>query len=158
MARPPAGATGLGAFLVLASLGLPWSTSESVQIPGFVTPSTCIPTADGTMWCSPGFMSPGWVVGGGTAHGVDVPARVFLVAALLLVAVALYRSARLPLRLAGASALLGVVVTGPALLGGPVAAVVGGLLLLRAARTPAAEATPSALDRSLGEDRGVAPG
>lgn len=142
MLRTRPALTALGALLVLIALGLPWSAAEGVWVHGFITPSTCIPTADGDMWCSGGFVSPGFMVGGGIAAGMDTGARVFLVGALVLVAFAVHRASDRLLRVAGWVVLAGVVVTGPVLLAGPVAAVVGAVLLLRAAR--AADGTRTA--------------
>lgn len=122
----------VGTLLVLASLGLPWSRDTQLSIPGWIVPTTCIPTSDGTIWCSPGGFSPTITTGSSAAAGADSPARVFLVGAIVLVAFAVHRSSRRLVALAGLTTLAGVVLTGPVLLGGPVSAALGGLVLLRA--------------------------
>lgn len=133
-ARRP-GLTLLGAICVLAALGLPWSYDTSQYVSGWIVPSYCIPTADGTMFCSAAFQSPGFFTGSRAAAGTATPARVFLVVALVLVVVGVRRSATRLIAAAGAAALVGVVVTGPVLLAGPVAAAFGGFLLLRSVRS-----------------------
>lgn len=130
----------VGVLLVLTSLGLPWSHDTTVHVPGFFAPSTCIPTWDGTMWCSPGFVSPSLTTGSPAAAGADSPVRVLLVGALVLVALALRTASRRLVLAAGAVAVVAGVLGATAVLAGPLAAAAGGVLLVRAGRRPAATA------------------
>lgn len=72
----------LAALLAVACLGLVWSTRAGTLTPGIVGPSSC--DADG--FCSPGVYTPGVLTPGTTIHGSDTSARVFLVAAALVLA------------------------------------------------------------------------
>lgn len=123
-------------LLVVLSLGLPWTTSTQSYVPGWMTPSMCIPTADGLVWCSGAFISPGFMTGSAGLSGAGSVARVFLVGALALILVARVRGERPWLAVAGAGLVLGVLLTGLAALGGQLAAGAAAVLLLYAALSP----------------------
>lgn len=119
--------------LLLLALGLPWSVSSMAYIPGWYDAGTCMPNlAEGTVYCTGGFVAPGRSVGSGASHGVDTVARVFLVGALVLMAVARRQGRSVWLTIAGAVVLLGVLLTGLAAQGGQLAALAAAALLLSA--------------------------
>lgn len=120
------------AALVVLALGLPWSASTLQFIPGWITPSFCVPEAGGGIWCSPAYISPGLFTGRGELTGADSVARVFLVAALVLMVMARGRSRWL--LAATASLLTGLLLHGLGMLGGQIAALGAVLLLVYAAR------------------------
>ncbi|MCK0113212.1 hypothetical protein MWU75_13775 [Ornithinimicrobium sp. F0845] len=123
-------------LLVVLSLGLPWTTSSQTYVPGWMAPSMCIPTADGTIWCSGSFLSPGFMTGSAALSGAGSVARVFLVGALVLIVVAWVRREHRWLGLAGAGLAVAVLLAGLTALGGQIAACAAALLLIYAALSP----------------------
>lgn len=120
-------------LLIVLALGLPWTSDTSEYVPGWMSPSVCIPTNDGLIWCSGGFLSPGYMVGSGAASGAASTARVFLVGALALIVVASLRREVRWLGVAGVGLTLSLLLVGLAFQGGQVAAAAAALLLLYAA-------------------------
>lgn len=124
----------VAAVLIVLALGLPWSPSTLDYQPGWITPSYCIPDSDGWLHCTPGNYVGGLTTGSGQLAGAQTVARVFLIAALLLVALARGRRGWL---MAAAIVLgAGILVHGLGMLGGQVATVAAiGLLVLVARET-----------------------
>lgn len=119
--------------LILLALGLPWSPSSLEYVPGWVVPSFCTTSWDGTMWCSGGYVSPGMWFGTGEVNGASSVARVFLVGAGILLLIARGRS-RFLLTAAGLL-LAGLLLHGLGMLGGQIAAVAAIVLLVGTARS-----------------------
>ena len=119
-----------GLLMVLA-LGLPWTMSTEVSIPGWYVASTCMPDlSDGTIWCTNSYASPGITTGAGALSGSGTSARVFLVGALVLVLLAWIRGHSRLLAVAGVALVVGVLLAGLAVLGGQVACLTAAGLLL----------------------------
>jgi len=130
----------VAALLVVLSLGLPWTTSTQTYVPGWMAPSMCVPSADGTIWCSGAFISPGFMTGSAALSGAGSVARVFLIGALVLILVAWTRGESRWLGLAGAGLLVAVLLAGLTALGGQLAACAAALALLYAGLSPRAPA------------------
>lgn len=126
-------------LLIVLSLGLPWTPDTSQYVPGWMSPSICMPSTDGTIWCSGGFVSPGYMIGSSAASGASSIARVFLVGALVLIVVAGVRRESRWLSVAGGGLILSLLLVGLAFLGGQVAAVGAAILLLYAGLSAADE-------------------
>lgn len=118
--------------LVLLALGLPWTTSTRDYLPGWITPAYCIPTSDGLMWCSPAFISPGMTIGSSAQSGASSVARVFLVAALVLIIISWRTAQTRWLGYAAAGLVLSIFLAGLTLLGGQIAAIAAAVLLVYA--------------------------
>jgi hypothetical protein len=76
----------VGALLLLA-LALPWGTTATGPgTPGFYTPGSCtVDPYDGSMFCTGGFIGPGFPgLPGSAVTGFQQPVRVLLVAGLVL--------------------------------------------------------------------------
>lgn len=122
-------------LLVVLALGLPWTTSTRAYIPGWMTPSFCYPTVDGLISCSPAYISPSIYVGESAQSGATSVARVFLVAALVLI-ISSWRTGQTRwLGYAAAGLILSVFLAGLTLLGGQLAALAAAALLAYAALT-----------------------
>lgn len=121
----------LAGLLIVLALGLPWTTDTTEFVPGWMAPSACIATSDG-IWCSGGFVSPGFMMGSAAASGADSSARIFLVGALVLIVVASMRRDTRWLGVAGAGLALSLLLVGLAFQGGQVAAGAAAVLLLYA--------------------------
>lgn len=147
MSHPAGGSTGLppvvttwlrrwqvpiAVALILLALGLPWSPSSWQYMPGWITPSFCITTADLTIDCTPGFVQPGYYIGGGRTVGAGSVARVFLVGALIILAFGRGRSRWL--FAAAITLLTGLLLHGFGVLGGQLATIGAIVLLAWAAR------------------------
>lgn len=140
----PAGLTprlGAALVLLLLSLGLPWAKvgPETEYLPGWFSPGYCYTGVDGYMTCTPGWVQPGYVLPGQGAAitGYATSARVFLVAAVAILAWALVRHTAPALGWAIILTGTAVLLTGTALRAGAIAAVLALVLLLlerRAAR------------------------
>lgn len=135
MSQParPHGTLALASLAVLLALGLPWTVSSLTYIPGWYQAGTCVNEwSSGTVYCTPGFLAPGMTAGVSASAGAETVARVFLVAALLLILFAAGR--RTWVVAAAGSVALGLLLTGINSQAGQIAAVVAVLLLLHAAR------------------------
>jgi hypothetical protein len=134
----------LAALALLLALGLPWGVvgEESVYVAGWVAPSFCSVDADGFMSCTPGFVSPGYLLPGQGASyaGYQTTARVTIVIGLLLLALWARDGGAWKLRLAALLQVAAVVLAGTALRSGAVAALIAAAVLLWAARAPSVAA------------------
>lgn len=132
--RPLGPRLGAALALLLLSLGLPWGVvgAESHYVPGWFNPGHCMLQADGYLWCTSGFASPGYLLAGPGAPmaGYASNARVSLAAAVGLIGWALYRRTTAPLGWAVGLTVAAVVLAGTALRPGAVAAILAVLLLL----------------------------
>ncbi len=130
----------LAALALLLALGLPWGVvgEESVYVAGWVAPSFCTVDADGFMSCTPGFVSPGYLLPGQGASyaGYQTTARVTIVVGLVLLALWARDGGAGKLRLAALLQVAAVVLAGTALRSGAVAALIAAAVLLWAARAP----------------------
>lgn len=135
----------LAVALVLLALGLPWSPSTLAYTGGWMVPSYCVVQSDLTMSCTGAFISPGFLTGRGQLSGADTVARVFLVGALLLIALA--PRTRWATCLLGAAAALtaGLLLHGLGMMGGQVATIAAIVLLVSLARR--GESTRTGEDR-----------
>lgn len=122
-------------LLVALALGLPWTTSSLTYIPAWITPSYCYPAADGTISCSPGFISPALSYGSSAQSGASSVARVFLVAALVLIVISWRTAQTRWLGYAAAGLVLSVFLAGLTTQGGQLAALAAAALLASAAFT-----------------------
>lgn len=122
-------------LLVVLALGLPWTTSSRAYIPAWMTPSFCYPTADGLISCSPAYISPAIFLGESAQSGATSVARVFLVAALVLIIISWRTAQTRWLGYAAAGLVLSVFLAGLTLLGGQLAALSAATLLAYAAFT-----------------------
>lgn len=122
------------ALALLLALGLPWGVvgPESEYIAGWVAPSYCTIDSDGWMWCTPGFVSPGYTVPGqgATYAGFQTSARFTIVLAVLLMAHWSRTGGRWQLPAAALLQVGAVVLAGSALRSGAVAALIAAALLL----------------------------
>ncbi|QFG67665.1 hypothetical protein [Ornithinimicrobium pratense] len=122
-------------LLVMLSLGLPWTTSSLTYVPGWMTPSFCYPSFDGTMSCSFSYVAPGFFTGAPAQSGASSVARVFLVAALVLIIVSRVTAQSRWLAYAAAGLVLAVLLAGLTMQAGQLAALAAAALLARAAFT-----------------------
>lgn len=124
----------LAAAAMLLALGLPWGVvgPETEFVAGWITPSFCTVDADGWMWCTPGFVSPGYVVPGqGAAYaGYQSSARVTLVIGLVLLAHWSRHGGSWQLPTAALLQVGAVALAGSALRAGAMAALLAAALLL----------------------------
>lgn len=128
----------LAVVALLLALGLPWGIvgPESEYVPGWMTPSFCTTDADGWMWCTPGFVSPGMTFAGqGAAYaGYQTSARITIVLALVLIALwarsGATASGAWQLRAAAVLQIAAVALAGTALRSGTMAALIAAALLL----------------------------
>lgn len=135
--------------LCVLSLGMPWGITgaETGFVSGFYTAGSCIPEfSTGTMSCSPGFLAPGMVISGPGALGPGSasPARVALVAAIVLILVAIRSASRTPLVIAALALTVATVVYGSGLRSGTLVALLAAALLVIAWRRDRAPATRTA--------------
>lgn len=167
VARPGAGRplVLVAAVLLILALGLPWSPSSLEYRPGYIAPGFCFSDADGFLDCAPGTYIAGSTVGSGELAGAQTVARVFLVAALVLVVLA--RNRRAWLLAAAGTVTAGMLIHGLGLLGGQVAAIAAIALLVLAARGAAVQGSarvdpahpwPHAPTRPTVPNRPVSPG
>ena len=120
-------------LLIVLALGLPWTTSTEFSTGGWFVGSTCMPSfADGTIWCTGSYYSPGITGGTGALSGSGTVARVFLVGALVLMTAAWVGGHSRLLVVAGAALVLSILLAGLTLLGGQIATVLAEALLLYA--------------------------
>lgn len=137
-------ATLLAAGLLLLSLGLPWSGDSQTHVPGWLTPSFCTPgLLDGMISCTPNYFSAGFTTGSPALSGANSPARVFVVGALVLTAVAVWRARPRLLVMAAGTVVVGLLVTGSAAVAGTLAAVAAAALLGCAGRATTSRDTPA---------------
>lgn len=124
----------LAALALLLALGLPWGVvgPESEYIAGWIAPSFCMVDADGWMWCTPGYTSPGFTVPGqGAAYaGFQTSARFTIVIAGILMAHWSRNGGRWQLPTAALLQVGAVALAGTALRSGAVAALIAAALLL----------------------------
>lgn len=124
----------MAALALLLALGLPWGVvgAETEYIGGWIAPSYCTYDADGWMWCTPGYVSPGYTVPGqGAAYaGYQTSARFTIVLAALLMAHRARFGGRWQLPAAALFQVGAVVLAGTALRPGAVAALIAAALLL----------------------------
>lgn len=124
----------LAAVALLLALGLPWGVvgPETDYVAGWIAPSYCTVDSDGWMWCTPGFISPGFTVPGqGAAYaGFQTSARFTIVLAALLMVHWSRHGGRWQLPAAALLQVGAVVLTGSALRSGAVAALIAAALLL----------------------------
>lgn len=123
------------ALLMVLALGLPWTRDTLDYVPGWMTPSFCTPNADGTIWCTGSYISPGFVTGSSALSGAGSVARVFLVGGLALLVVARLRHEPRWLLVGAGGLLAGILLVGLAFQGGQVAAGLAASLLLYAGLT-----------------------
>lgn len=122
-------------LLVALALGLPWTTSSHTYIPAWFTPSFCYPSIDGLISCSPAFISPALYAGSPAQSGASSVARVFLVAALVLIVISWRTAQTRWLGYAAAGLVLSVLLAGLTLQSGQVVALAAAALLAHAALT-----------------------
>ncbi|WP_131103557.1 hypothetical protein [Ornithinimicrobium sufpigmenti] len=122
-------------LLVALALGLPWAISSRTYVPGWITPSFCYPASDGTISCSPSFISPALSYGSAAQSGASSVARVFLVAALILIIISRVTEQTRWLGYAAAGLALSVFLAGLTMQGGQLAALAAAALLAYAAFT-----------------------
>lgn len=122
-------------LLVLLALGLPWTVSSRTYVPGWSVSSYCSPNMDGTMFCSTSFTSPGNFVGVSAQSGASSVARVFLVAAIVLIIISWVTAQTRWLAYGAAGLVLAVLLAGLTMQGGQLAALAAAALLARAAFT-----------------------
>lgn len=124
----------LAAAALLLALGLPWGVvgPESEYVAGWMTPSFCTVDADGWMSCTPGFVSPGFVLPGqGAAFaGYQGSSRVTLVLGLALIALWVRRGGTWQLPTAALLQVAAVVLAGTAMRPGAVVALIAAVLLV----------------------------
>lgn len=129
--------------LLTLSLGLPWAVAgdETTWVPGWYVAGSCVMDADGYLWCTPGFASPGFIVPGVGASmtGAASPARVFIVAAILAALWWLAGGPRRATVIAAGAVAVAVVLYGSSVQAGSLVALtaVAVLLAQRAGRLPA---------------------
>lgn len=116
------------AVLTVLALGLPWTISTVQYIPGWYVAGSCVNEfASNTLWCTPGFSSPGMYAGAEAVVGAHSVARVFLVAALIILVLAAGR--RTWILAAAATITVGLLVAGVGSQAGQIAAI-GAIALL----------------------------
>lgn len=124
----------LAGLALLLALGLPWGVvgAETEYVPGWMSPSFCSIDADGYLWCTPSFVSPGYVLPGqgATYAGFQTSARFTIVVAGLLMAHWSSRGGRWQLPTAALLQVAAVALAGSALRSGAVAALIAAVLLL----------------------------
>lgn len=118
--------------LIVLSLGLPWTQSSQTFTGGWMVPASCVMGSDGLMTCTGGFISPGYLVGAPALSGASTVARVFLMAALVLLVVAWLRREQRWLLWGGAGILVGALLTGLTAQGGQLAGLAAAALLIHA--------------------------
>lgn len=123
------------ALLIVLALGLPWTADTLDYIPGWMTPSFCTSDLDGSVWCTGGYISPGFVTGASALSGASSVARVFLVAALALTVLAGLRREPRWLLVGAAGLVAGILLVGLSVQGGQVATGLAAALLLYAGLT-----------------------
>lgn len=137
---------GAALILLLLALGLPWGVvgPESVYVRGWYSPGTCVLQADGYLWCNPGYLAPSYLLPGQGAPmaGYASSARVFLVAAVLILAWALYRRTTPALGWVIGLTAAAVALSGTALRTGAIAAILAVVLLVFERRSVLRSAPP----------------
>lgn len=129
----------LAAVALLLALGLPWGVvgAETVYVGGWVSPSFCTVSWDGWLDCTPGFVSPGYLLPGqGAAYaGYQTTARVTIVLGLFLMAHWSRHGGSWQLPTAALLQVVAVALAGTALRPGAVAALIAAALLITMPRT-----------------------
>jgi len=154
--------TALAVATAALSLGLPWGTAGSAYVSGYFTPGMCATVYDYEGWasldCTAGFVSPGFVLGGGEYTGAQHPARLFIAVVIALLVTGLRRHPVMTSRTAVVVGTVGFLAFGVQPAAGQLALAVSVAASWTSLRAAGGHLLPEAVRRPRTPSQGARPG